>query len=274
MPTPPITFHRCQHIKVNGIQCGSPALRAKRCCFFHQHCAVLNNKIQPELIFSSSFEDANSIQLGIGEVIRLLVMKHVDLPTATLLLRALRLAAANVKFTSFEPKSAQVVVDPTAVEDRFADGPATFDPDYETAETLPETLNETNRQKSAVDNQPSETRPPNKTEPIKNGAPQYIRELIRRFHENSEQMRLFKKASPSESAKLSESATPLESTNPPESTKLSASAKETRQHDSNLHDSNFHDSNFQDAAAADLKIPNPSTFPNSEINQTAQESCH
>jgi hypothetical protein len=27
---------RCQHLKVNGIQCGSPALRRNRFCFFHK----------------------------------------------------------------------------------------------------------------------------------------------------------------------------------------------------------------------------------------------
>ncbi|MGA2353437.1 MAG: hypothetical protein ABSG02_03005 [Terriglobales bacterium] len=272
MPTPPITIRRCQHIKVNGIQCGSPALRAKRCCFFHEHCAVLSTKIQPELTSISSLEDANSIQLGIAEVIRLLVMKHVDATTAALLLRALRLAAANVKFTSFEPKSAHVVVDPSAIEDRFAAGRATFDPDYETAETPAEMTTEkkdkTNHQKSAADKPSTETQPPNKAVPIKNGTPQYLRELIRRFHENNEQARLFKKATPSESAKPSENVMPLEST------KVLASTEEAPQHDSNFHDSNFHDSNFQDAPPPDLKIPDPSILPNSEIDRTALESCH
>ena len=28
--------NRCQHIKVNGVQCGSPALRRNRFCFFHK----------------------------------------------------------------------------------------------------------------------------------------------------------------------------------------------------------------------------------------------
>jgi hypothetical protein len=28
---------RCQHVKVNGTQCGSPALRRRRHCYFHDH---------------------------------------------------------------------------------------------------------------------------------------------------------------------------------------------------------------------------------------------
>ena len=282
MSIAPITIRHCQHIKVNGIQCGSPALRGKRRCFFHEHCAVLGNNIQPELIFISSLEDANSIQLGIAEVIRLLVTEHVDTTTSTLLLRALRLAAANVKFTSFEPKSAQVVVDPEAIEDRFAAGRATFDPDYETAETpaatnaekAAEKKDKTNHRKRAANNQAAETHPPNKAEPIKNGAPKYLRELICRFHENNEQMRLFKKATPLESAQLSESVKLVESAKVPAITKLPESNQEAPPLNSNFHDSNFHDSNFQDAAPRDLEMPDPSTFPNSEIAGGAQESCH
>ena len=37
MPTYPLTIRRCQHIKVNGIQCGSPAKRNER------HVSFTNN---------------------------------------------------------------------------------------------------------------------------------------------------------------------------------------------------------------------------------------
>ena len=32
----PASIARCQHIKVNGIQCGSPALKDRKFCYFHQ----------------------------------------------------------------------------------------------------------------------------------------------------------------------------------------------------------------------------------------------
>lgn len=297
MPTPHITFHRCEHIKVNGIQCGSPALRAKRRCFFHDHCSHLCKQMEPDLAFISSLEDANSIQLGIAEVIRMLVLKHVDATTASLLLRALRLAATNVKFTSFEPKSAQVVVDPSAIEDRCAGGRATFDPYYETAETLPETspekarpekTNETGHQKSAADRQSVESPAPNQAQPVKSAIPQYMRELIRRFHEQNELYRLMRPATPSEIAKLAETAKlpaitklPATAIIPPsaqlsESTKLSASTQlpEDNKDNEDNKEPLKHDQSFQDAPPSDLEIPDPSTFPNSEITGTAQESCH
>jgi hypothetical protein len=125
MSTSPLTtIRRCQHIKVNGIQCGSPALRNERRCYFHEQCLVMSREIdlkvlEPGLAQIASLEDANSIQLGLAEVMRLLVMQRIDHRTASLLLRALRIAAANVKFTSFEPKQpTQVVVDPKSVENR------------------------------------------------------------------------------------------------------------------------------------------------------------
>jgi hypothetical protein len=65
-----------------------------------------------------TLEDANSIQLGLAEVMRLLVTNQIDHRTASLLLRALRTAAANVKFTSLEPKPTHIVIDPMCVENR------------------------------------------------------------------------------------------------------------------------------------------------------------
>jgi hypothetical protein len=66
-----------------------------------------------------TLEDANSIQMALSYVMRLLVIQEIDHRTAALLLRALRTAAANVKYTSFEPQQpTQVVIDPACVENR------------------------------------------------------------------------------------------------------------------------------------------------------------
>jgi len=65
-----------------------------------------------------TLEDANSIQLGLAEVMRMLVTSQIDHRTASLLLRALRTAAANVRFTSFEPQPTHIVIDPKSVENR------------------------------------------------------------------------------------------------------------------------------------------------------------
>jgi len=123
MPTYPLTIRRCQHIKVNGIQCGSPAKRNERHCFFHEQCRLMSREINMKftehgIIKLPTLEDANSIHLGLAEVMRLLVTHQIDHRIASLLLRALRTAAANVKFTSLEPKPTHVVIDPSCVENR------------------------------------------------------------------------------------------------------------------------------------------------------------
>ena len=123
MSTYPVTIRRCQHIKVNGIQCGSPAKRNEMHCFFHEQCRLMSRQINMKfsehgIIKLPTLEDANSIQLGLAEVMRLLVTQQIDHRTASLLLRALRTAAANVKFTSLEPKPTHIVIDPKCVENR------------------------------------------------------------------------------------------------------------------------------------------------------------
>ena len=123
MSTYPVTIRRCQHIKVNGIQCGSPAKRNERHCYFHEQCRLMSREINMKfsehgIINLPTLEDANSIQFGLAEVMRLLVTQQIDHRTASLLLRALRTAAANVKFTSLEPKPTEIVIDPKCVENR------------------------------------------------------------------------------------------------------------------------------------------------------------
>ena len=67
----PMTVKRCQHIKVNGTQCGSPALRDAKLCYYHvrYHWPELealpdNNEWRKTL---PTLEDANSHTSGAGQ---------------------------------------------------------------------------------------------------------------------------------------------------------------------------------------------------------------
>jgi hypothetical protein len=165
---------RCQYIKTNGVQCGSPALRAERHCFFHhQHRRRAHqfNLYEPEksALNLPALEDANSIQVVLTEVIRLILTRYIDSKSASLLLRALRLAAANVKFTNLEPRQkTHIVIDPDSVEHRplgatawsETEGQAydnsNDDNDNENARIVPETEPVlTPRHKSSTANRPS-----------------------------------------------------------------------------------------------------------------------
>ena len=115
---------RCQHIKINGTQCGSPALRKEIYCFFHMRWALKSMEIDESRqrerwnATLSLPEDADSIQMGLGEVIRLMLTRQVDHRTAALTLYALQTASANLKHTSFEPPPTTVVIDRECVGQR------------------------------------------------------------------------------------------------------------------------------------------------------------
>jgi len=119
----PHSIPRCQHIKVNGTQCGSPALRRHRLCYFHkswqQTRIVLGaNRARraPAVFDLPMLEDANSIQVALMQVMRLILNGQIDAKTAGLLLYALQTASTNLARTNFEPTiKTRVVIDPRTV---------------------------------------------------------------------------------------------------------------------------------------------------------------
>jgi len=119
----PHSIPRCQHIKVNGTQCGSPALRRHRLCYFHkswqQTRIVLNadRARRARAVFDlPMLEDANSIQVALMQVMRLILSGQIDAKNAGLLLYALQTASSNLARTNFEPTiKTRVVIDPRTV---------------------------------------------------------------------------------------------------------------------------------------------------------------
>jgi hypothetical protein len=114
---------RCQHLKVNGTQCGSPSLRETKYCYYHiryhwpEMEAVENNREFRQYL--PTLEDANSIQISLAKVIERLIMQEVDHKTAALMLYALQIASMNLKRTSLEPeRPTQVVIDRESVAQR------------------------------------------------------------------------------------------------------------------------------------------------------------
>jgi len=120
----PPSIARCQHVKVNGVQCGSPALKKRKLCHFHQRW--LQGRIQLNANRSRRsrysldlpiLEDANSIQVALMQGLRLLLTNQVDHKTAALLFYALQTASSNLRHTKFEPRPQQVVIDPRGIAD-------------------------------------------------------------------------------------------------------------------------------------------------------------
>jgi len=118
----PKHIRRCQHIKVNGTQCGSPALNNQRYCFFHHSYRPRlvrmgrNLKQTAARITLPVLEDANSIQVAVMQVTRLLLNGQLDHKTAGLTLYALQIASSNLARLSFEAdKPTRIVVDRSTV---------------------------------------------------------------------------------------------------------------------------------------------------------------
>jgi hypothetical protein len=115
--------NRCQHLKINGTQCGSPALRRNRFCYFHkrhheERIALHSDRARRRrnvVIDLPVLEDANSIQVSLMQIMRLLVAGQIDGKIAGLLLYALQTASANLQHTRFEPYLHDVILDPAAV---------------------------------------------------------------------------------------------------------------------------------------------------------------
>jgi hypothetical protein len=114
---------RCTHIKTNGTQCGSPAIRGRRFCFFHKNWQgqriQLNALPATPLSFTMPvLEDADSVQVALMQVMRLILAGQLDPKIAGLLLYALQTASLNLRQMRLEPSHLEsVVIDPRAVAD-------------------------------------------------------------------------------------------------------------------------------------------------------------
>jgi hypothetical protein len=118
---------RCTHIKTNGTQCGSPALRGRRFCFFHKNWQgqriALNAQPAAPLSFTMPvLEDADSVQVALMQVMRLILAGQLDPKIAGLLLYALQTASFNLRHMKLEPYHHEtVVIDPRTVADNGVD---------------------------------------------------------------------------------------------------------------------------------------------------------
>ena len=116
-------IRRCQHIKVNGTQCGSPALTRHKFCFFHQRWRESSIKLSAGRPRSTPnfqlpvLDDANSVQVALMQVVGMILSGELEAKRAGLLLYALQTASANLRAANFEPRVRQVVVHPDWVRD-------------------------------------------------------------------------------------------------------------------------------------------------------------
>ena len=131
---------RCTHIKTNGTQCGSPALRGRRFCFFHKNWQAQRVQLNAQPAAPLSFtmpvlEDAESVQVALMQIMRLLVAGQLDAKIAGLLLYALQTASANLRQMKLQPyKLEKIVIDPRTVGDNGLGDDAWSEDEFEEEE--------------------------------------------------------------------------------------------------------------------------------------------
>ena len=97
---------RCQHIRFNGHRCAAPARSGSDFCIFHGY--EYDGRIPTTIP-----EDAASVQLELGRVIRQLQDGDIQPKAAALILYALQIAAMNLKRLHAELPS-EAPVDPNS----------------------------------------------------------------------------------------------------------------------------------------------------------------
>jgi hypothetical protein len=155
---------RCQHVKVNGTQCGSPALRRRRFCFFHDRIRREQARIAADAAAQRKFnlpllEDANSVQIALMKVIQMLGSGRMDHKTASLVLYALQTASINLRYASFEvDEISDIVIDRDTVSATCINGPQWCEEDFD--DEAEEEDEENEEEEDAEDEE--ETAAPNK----------------------------------------------------------------------------------------------------------------
>jgi hypothetical protein len=99
----PMPTRTCTHIKVNGVRCGSPALRHEDYCYFHYRM-LCKSRISPVALL----ENEESIQVAVMEMVNSLLCGTIDLKRGELILRALNTAVRNSRRVRFESASHMV----------------------------------------------------------------------------------------------------------------------------------------------------------------------
>ena len=165
---------RCQHIKMNGTQCGSPALRSRRLCFFHDRIQRERTKIAKDMTAQHRFdlpllEDANSVQVALMKVMQMLGSGRMDHRTAGLMLYALQTASVNLRNAEFEAsKATHVVIDRDDVYRTSIGGPQWFEQDFDEESDGQEEIEGEDDQEDAPSGvQASAEAVPKESEPVK-----------------------------------------------------------------------------------------------------------
>jgi hypothetical protein len=91
----------CQHIKLDGVPCGSPALSRKPYCYFHQRLISRHRRIRstprPNTLDLDPVGDRIDLQMNLSQIINAVAVGHLEPSRARVLLEVLHLTSRNLK---------------------------------------------------------------------------------------------------------------------------------------------------------------------------------
>jgi hypothetical protein len=83
----------CRHIKANGLQCQSRALKGHSFCFYHSKTHTVPDDVKFGPIVLPVPEDAAAIQISVARINEAILRGYLDIKKGQLVLSALKLAA-------------------------------------------------------------------------------------------------------------------------------------------------------------------------------------
>ncbi len=86
------TIPQCQHLKPDGIRCGSPALRGRDLCYFHHRQAR-----RPSLGYVPPLNDRAAIQHALSQIMRAAFDPRVDSDRLRVMVYTLQTALSNLR---------------------------------------------------------------------------------------------------------------------------------------------------------------------------------
>ncbi len=116
-----MSFPICEHIRIGGARCGSPALQDQKFCHYHAAVHRLVPRVNiltrigaplSELLPHAQhdfpyLEDAAAVQIGLTQLIHAISQDTIDHHRCRLMLSALQSAAANLRYAERLTASAQ-----------------------------------------------------------------------------------------------------------------------------------------------------------------------
>jgi hypothetical protein len=106
---------QCNHIKTSGVRCGSPALRNRRYCYYHQRTRPVLINVghddNPKLFSLPLLEDAHDIQSALRQVALHYLNGDFSREKAGLMFYALQIATCNLKQMQAEKPQPDQAVD-------------------------------------------------------------------------------------------------------------------------------------------------------------------